>query len=680
MVSIGKMNDENGIAKLKKAVKKDKSILILLLILIAAIAYGTFYLTGILTNTITVTTFIFGFRVIKKIFCDHEKMKVFLCIVALEFALYLYITMNKSDYKSKLVEITPDIHTPAPVGQNQCGSARWQKKKERDRVFKSQILPEDILQGDIRQFEIPSGGFVLGKEDTKEGEKIYYIDTDTHVLCVGATRSGKTRCCVLETIGLQALAGESIIATDPKGELVDFTKPYLERLGYEVYTLNYDEPVYSDCYNYLQIIIDYVDAGDIPAAIDATWDLTSQLVGEAKGEKIWNDGEASMIAAAIMAVVYDNQEPKLRQYRNLPNVYYFLVNMCKPVTLGKRQVLPLSIYVETLPEEHPSKGLLGVSDIAPSKTRSSFYTSAVMTLKLFTNPYIANMSSKTSFNLEDLGKKKMAVFIVLPEDRLTYHPLATLFVAQAYAALSKSAKRNGGRLNRRVNIDADEFGNFSKLSNLIQILTMGGGKGIRLNFFVQDFAQLEEKYEKTGLRTIRSNCETWVYIKSNDPETRKDISDSLGKYTTQSYSTSVNSNRSSTSVTSTGSSNQLIGRELLTPEEVKEIKRPYTLVIPVGPPAIMYAPDLSQWYFNELFGMGDEEHNKKLRVERQENRLRHSISQKIELWGIWDVIVNIMKQKQKAKEAQMAAEAMQKEMMDQMQDDFDDMYDDMYDD
>lgn len=676
VVSIGKMNDENGITKLRQAVKKDKSILFLLLLLVGAIAYVTFYLTGVLTNTITVTTFIFGFCVIKEIFCNPEKMKVLLCVVAIEFALYLYITMNKSDYKSKLVEITPDIHTPAPIGQNQCGSARWQRKKERDKVFRSQLIPKDILEEDIRKFEIPSGGFVLGKEDTKKGEKIFYIDTDTHVLCVGATRSGKTRCCVLQTIGLQALAGESIIATDPKGELVDFTKPYLERLGYEVYTLNYDEPIYSDCYNYLQIVIDYVDAGDIPAAIDAAWDLTSQLVGEAKGEKIWNDGEASMIAAAIMAVVYDNQKKECWKYRNLPNVYYFLVNMCKPVMVGEKEELPLSLYVKSLPAEHPSKGLLGVSDIAPRRTRSSFYTSAVMTLKLFTNPYIANMSSKTSFNLSDLGKKKMAVFIVLPEDRLTYHPLATLFVAQAYAALSKEAKRNGGRLDRRVNIDADEFGNFSKLSNLIQILTMGGGKGIRLNFFVQDFAQLEEKYEKTGLRTIRSNCETWVYIKSNDPETRKDISDSLGKYTTQSYSTSVNSNRSSTSVTSTGSSNQLIGRELLTPDEVKEIKRPYTLVIPVGPPAIMYAPDLGSWYFNELFGMGDEDYNKQLRVERRANRRRHSISQEIELWGIWDVILTIIKRKEAEKEAQAAAEGMQQEMMGQMPDNFDDMYDD----
>lgn len=663
------MNDNNGIKGLIKAAKKDKAILFLLLFLLAAIVYLTFYLTAVITKTITATTFLFGPATIRQILGDSQKVKALICVTALEAALCLYVSMGKSDYKSKLVEITPDIHTPAPAGQKQCGSARWLPAKEYNKVFKSLLIPKDILKGDIQKFAIPSGGFVLGKKDTPKGEIIYYIDTDTHVLCVGATRSGKTRCCVLQTIGLQALAGESIVATDPKGELVDYTKPYLESLGYEVYTLNYDEPVYTNCYNYLQTVIRYVDIGDIPAAIDATWDLTSQLVGEPKGERIWSDGEASMIAASIMAVVYDNQEADKQRYRNLPNVYYFLINMCKEVTVGKSKVLPLSVYVSQLPDDHPAKGLLGVSDISPSKMRGSFYTSAVMTLKLFTNPYIANMSSQSDFNLEDLGRKKMAVFIVLPEDRLTYHPLATLFVSQAYAALSKEAKRNGGRLDVRVNIDADEFGNFSKITNLIQILTMGGGKGIRLNFFVQDFAQLEEKYEKTGLRTIRSNCETWVYIKSNDPETRKDISDALGKYTTQSYSTSMNSNRSSTMVTSTGSSNQLIGRELLTPEEIKELKRPYTLVIPSGEPAIMYAPDLSQWYFNSLFGMGDEEYNQRLRVERQSNRTRHDIDQYIEQWGIWHIVTDLIKRKEKAKEVQIAEERLQANMMGRMFDD-----------
>ena len=177
-----------------------------------------------------------------------------------------------------------------------------------------------------------------------------------------------------------------------------------------MYTINYDEPLYSDCWNYLKTIIDFVDAGDIPAAIDATWDLTSQLVGEAKGEKIWNDGEASVIAASIMSVVYDNREGEHKRFRNLANVYYFLINMCKPVTVGKKKIMPLSIYLNSLSDDHPSKGLLGVADIAPDKMRGSFYTSAVMTLRLFTNPYIANMSSKSNFRLEGLGKKENGSF------------------------------------------------------------------------------------------------------------------------------------------------------------------------------------------------------------------------------------------------------------------------------
>lgn len=652
-----------------KAIRKDKTILFLLLFLLLIVVYINVYIVAVLTGTMDVTNFVIDFLIIKELFTNSEKLKVFISIIFLELALVLWISMNRPTYKSKMIEITPDIHIPAPAGQGQCGNARFLRKDEYDNVFKSHIVSKSILKEDIKKHKVDSGGFVIGKEDTKDGEKIYYIASDTHTLCLGATRSGKTRCCVLQTIGLQALAGESIIASDPKGELVDYCKPYLERLGYEVYTINYDEPQYSDNWNYLQPIIDFVDAGDLPAAIDATWDLTSQLVGEAKGEKIWNDGEASMIAAAIMAVVYDNKDGINKKYQNLPNVYYFLINMCQAITVGRRSVLPLNVYVASLPEHHPSKALLGVSNVAPDRTRGSFFTSAVMTLKLFTNPYIANMSSKSSFDFADFGKKKMALFFVLPEDRLTYHPLATLMVTQAYGIQSKEANKQGGRLPIRVNMDLEEAGNFSKITNLIPMLTMGGGKGIRFNFFIQDFAQLEEKYDKTGLRTIKSNCENWVYIQSNDPDTRKEISDALNDYTTQSYSTSTNSNSTSTTITSTGASNNLVGRKLLDTNDIKLIRRPYTLVIPVDHPAIMYSPDLSKWYFNDLYGMGNPEHNTKLRMERRAMRMRHDISQEIDTWGIWNVIIAQLKAKQKQMEMEAKAkqeEAKRQEMMFQM--------------
>jgi len=64
---------------------------------------------------------------------------------------------------------------------------------------------------------LKKGGTVVGKYDRFNSEDIAYISNDSHILCIGATRSGKTRTVVLQSIGLQALSGENIICSDPKG-------------------------------------------------------------------------------------------------------------------------------------------------------------------------------------------------------------------------------------------------------------------------------------------------------------------------------------------------------------------------------------------------------------------------------------------------------------------------------
>ncbi len=90
------------------------------------------------------------------------------------------------------------------------------------------------------------------------------------------------------------------------------------------------------------------------------------LSEDAHGERIWSDGEASIIAAAIMAVVYENKNNP--ECQNLTNVYYFISEMCKS---GDGE-LPLNRYIKELGETHPARALLGISQVAPSKTRGSF--------------------------------------------------------------------------------------------------------------------------------------------------------------------------------------------------------------------------------------------------------------------------------------------------------------------
>ncbi|ABW19452.1 VirD4-like conjugal transfer protein, CD1115 family [Alkaliphilus oremlandii] len=475
------------------------------------------------------------------------------------------------------------------------------------------------------------GGIVIGKTDLGKKEKIYTIKEDVHSITIGSTRCGKTRTIVIPTICTLGLAGESMILSDPKGELYNYTEPFLRKLGYEVFAVDFKNPLKSHEYNFLQPVIDAVDKNDIAAAIDATWDITAALVGEAKGERIWRDGEASIIASSIMSVVYDNRDKESKRFQNMTNVYFFIAEMCKPV--GK--TMPIVEYVKSLEDSHPSKGLLAISEVAPSKTKGSFFTAALTTLRLFTNPLINTMTSKSTYNPKSLGRKKMAVFIILPDEKTTYYSLASLLVSQHYEQLVQLADSRGGRLENRVNFILDEFGNFTLIPDFSAKLTVGGGRGIRFNLFLQGFSQLEEKYGKEVARTIKGNCENWIYLQTDDDETLQEISKRLGNYTTSSYSQSASHQRYSTP--SSSHSINLTARALLTYDEVKLIARPYSLVMSRNRPAMMHAPDLSQWHFNKMLGLGDEEHNRLLRERRELARKAKSIDNDMDLWGIWHI-------------------------------------------
>lgn len=484
-----------------------------------------------------------------------------------------------------------------------------------------------IIIGNVFQ----AGGLVLGMKKVGSKEKIYIVDKDYHSLVIGATRSGKSRHLVIPTICTLGLAGESMIVSDPKGELYQYTYPFLFRLGYDVYAVDFRNPLKSHEYNFLQPVIDAVDNDDIAAAVEATWDITSILVGEPKGERIWRDGEASTIAASIMSVVYDNRIGEFRKYQNMTNVYYFIAKMCRT----ENKSMPIVRYMKSLDDNHPSKGLIAISEIAPEKTRGSFFTAALTTLRLFTSPTIYAMTRQSCYRPKDLGNGKVAVFIILPDEKTTYYSLASLFVSQHYEQLVKEADERGGRLKNRVNFILDEFGNFTQISDFSTKLTIAGGRGMRFNLFLQGFSQLEEKYGKEVARTIRGNCEYWIYLRANDNETAEEISKKLGNYTIVSYSQSSSYGKYSSHNSS--QSINLTGRPLLTPDEIGRIKRPYSLVLSNSYPAIMYAPDLSEYSFNKMLGLGDVEHNIKVRDIRESNRkVKKVCMEEIELWGIWN--------------------------------------------
>ncbi|MBP0073106.1 type IV secretory system conjugative DNA transfer family protein [Anaerostipes hadrus] len=582
----------------------------------------------------------------KQCISNNEQIRMFTIFffVILLLGIITLLVGGKSSFKVDMIEITPEIHTPVPVGQGQHGTAKWLNKKDFDKVFDSVIIDsKKLMEG---KEHIPAGGLVIGKEDIKKSffsrkikEKIYLITKDLHALIIGATRSGKTRNVVIETITMLILAGENVFIPDLKGEIRDYTEDTAKRCGYETICINFINPYESDRKNFLEPIVQALRRKDISRAIEETWSLVSQLVGEPPehGDKLWNDGEAATLAASIMAVCYDNQDHP--EYQNLTNVFYFITEMCSEY----RGALPLQFYINSLPEDHPAKILLAATKVAAMRTRSSFYVSAIMTLKLLTIPAINQMTNASDFDIEKLIEegKKVIVYLCLPARDKTYFPLASLVLRQLSDLIDYAAdEKYGGRVPVRWNFVDDELGNFTKITNMRQQTSFGTGKGIRHFMFIQSYAQLDDVYGEKVSQIIQDNADIKIYLRSPNPTTKKKISEDLGNYTTRSYSKSNNTPSGTfRNGGSDGESSNLMGRPLLYPDEVGKLQRPYSLVMSDSDPAIMYAPDLSQYAMNEFLGMGDKEHNNRLRQKKAEEHKKNERphNSKMELWGIWNV-------------------------------------------
>lgn len=279
-----------------------------------------------------------------------------------------------------------------------------------------------------------------------------------------------------------------------------------------------------------------------------------------KTDPIWIDGQRAALTMAIMAVVHDNVNHP--EYQNLSNARQFVAKMCTP---GPNGIPPIVYYLRNCPKDHPAQMAVDIANIAPAKTRGSFYTSALVTLDLFTDPTIHSMTSATDFDHTATGTRKRAIFIILPDDRSTYYSLASLFTYQHYQTLSEVSLQHGNRLPIRTNFICDEFGNFTKIPEFSTLFTVGAGRGIRFHLFLQDFSQLVAKYGGEVAKTIRTNAATWLYLSSKDASVQEEISKMMGNYTTKS------SGMSGSSGGQTSANYNLISRPLLTPDEISHI-------------------------------------------------------------------------------------------------------------
>lgn len=562
------------------------------------------------------------------------KFFFFLCIGWGTYYFYVFNHMEAKLNESDTFKVTENIELPKTVGEGQYGTARFMTEAEKDKTF--DLIIYDGKSSKV--FEGKKGGLVIETTMKKGKEYIKYVSGPIHSIILASTRSGKTRRVILQSVWLTLKAGQSIVVSDPKGEIYYYTFLLAKELGYEVYTLDLREPSKGMHYNYMQDVLDALAEGDIPKAIDRTWDIVSVLVGEPKGEPLWANGELATIAAGILILAIDAPE----EYRNLENVYYFLAYMCETVIdENGEETMPINRYLDNLSEEHPAKIVFAMAKVAASRTRSSFFTSALGTLKNFINWRIGEMTSYSEYKLSDVANKKSIVYMIIPDEKITLYPLVSIYVNQMYVSMVDQATHQGGKLAREIHFFLDEMGNFPTIPGLGAMLSAGAGRGIHLHLVLQDYQQLEKKY-KDDFENVKANTLLTVYLRSTSPKTNEELSKRLGKYTVQTATASSSINSEKTTNISYSSSSQMAGRELLTADELARFNTPEGLVIYGGNfPAIVNLPDLSKYYANSEMRLGDEEFNRKVIMKRSQEREKREVG-KPKVWGIWTEFKNEM--------------------------------------
>jgi type IV secretion system protein VirD4 len=496
---------------------------------------------------------------------------------------------------------------PPAAGHGEFGNARWQTEKE--------MAQSTTVWEPDKSSRPKVGGIVLGVENTNGKEKYYLSSDDTHTLIVGTTRSGKGRRILFQSIWELAKTEESMVFTDPKGELYLSTKEYLEAQGYKVIAMNYREPEKSAYWNPMSRVIDYVKAEDMSNAEQAARDIADGLVDSNQshtGDRFWNDTAKSVITALIMMLAVEADDDL---QKHLYGVSTLLGKYGRPDDFDR---VPLQMLIDKLPLEHPSQRAFYTVGIASEKTRASIYASALTAIQLFADRKIGSITSKTDHDFKDVARKKTAVFLVIPDERSTYNVLATIYINQLYQALIELANESGGRLERRVNFILDEFGNLPAIPQFDSKMTVAGGRGMRFTVVVQAIQQLEKLYDKAS-DTIKGNCHTWMYLLTAEMKTAEEIEKRLGKYTISTTSSGMSAQYGGAAFRPSSTSNtSLTGRSLVMATDLTQWKaEDGSIILRVREfPARFPTPDLSELRANKDLGLGNKEETAKTILQR----------------------------------------------------------------
>lgn len=392
--------------------------------------------------------------------------------------------------------------------------SRWAKDKEIQK-------DNDVVAVDPLSPKADAGGIPL----MMNPKKVWVDNGGYHNLVIGSTGAGKTQTTVLPMVNLLAKHDESMIITDPKGEIYEQTSNYLRSLGYNIVLLNFRDPQQGNSWNPMYLPYSLYKDNKIDKSIELLEDLAANILKDptAKGQDpFWENTSADYFAGLAFALFEDGDENQI----NLNSINLM-------TTVGEEKLANTTYIKEYFSFKDPaSTAYIKASStlMAPNETKGSILSVFKQRVQLFASrTNLSEMLANNDFDMRDIGRKKTAVFIVIQDEKTTYHTLVTIFLKQCYETLISVAQESGGKLPHRTNFILDEFANMPPLKDVTTMVTAARSRNIRFTFIIQNFSQLYEVYGKENGETIKGNCGNIIYLISTELSALEEISKMCGE-------------------------------------------------------------------------------------------------------------------------------------------------------
>lgn len=392
-------------------------------------------------------------------------------------------------------------------------------------------------------------------------------------IVVGGSGAGKTRGYVLPNI---MECNCSYIIADPKGEILRKTGGLLEKEGYEICVLNLVDLEKSDCYNPIAYLRSDHDALKLVTNLIKN----TNEKGQKSSDPFWDKSEAAILQAFILYLLHE--APASEQ--NFSTVMYMIENAAASEE-DESYKSPVDLLFDDLERKNPEHIALKMYKVfkqAAGKTAKSILVSTAVRLAAFNLPEIARVTEKDEMFLNTIGNRKKAVFAVISDNDTSLNFIVSMLYSQAFQELYHEADRNGGRLPVHVRVMMDEFANVALPENFEKVLATCRGREISINIIIQNMAQIKAMF-RDSWENLTGNCDTYIYLGGNESTSHEYISKSLGKETVDVKTRGVTHGRNGSS----SNNFQSVGRELLTPDEVRMIDNNYEVVIIRGERAVM---------------------------------------------------------------------------------------------